>query len=87
MTNQINQSSDSHCNGDAENHDPNQQSANRVINGAPKALGNLTYKANEHIINAIMRQADHTGVMETIGFPNRMLRAMYWYRQFILLGI
>jgi hypothetical protein len=41
-----------------------------LINGAPKALGDLTQKVNEHIINAIMWQADRTGVMETIGFPN-----------------
>jgi hypothetical protein len=38
--------------------------------GAQKALGNFTQKANEHLINAIMRQADCSGgVMETIGFP------------------
>jgi hypothetical protein len=39
--------------------------------GAQKALGNFTQKANEYLINAIMRQADHIGVMETIGFPKR----------------
>ncbi len=70
-TNETNQSTDSHCNGYAENHDPNRQSTNRLTNSAPKLLGNLTLKVNEHIINAIMRQADRTGVMETIGFPNR----------------
>ncbi len=42
MTNDTNQSSDSHCNGDAENHDPNQQSTNHLTNSAPKALGSLT---------------------------------------------
>jgi hypothetical protein len=72
MTNETNQSSDSHCNGDAENHDPNQQSTNHLTNGVLKILGNLTLKVNEHIINAIMQQADRTGVMETIGFPNRI---------------
>jgi len=32
-------------------------------------LGNFTLKANEHIINAIMQQANCSGLMETIGFP------------------
>jgi hypothetical protein len=38
---------------------------------AQKALGNFTQNANEHLINAIMRQADRSGAMETIGFPKR----------------
>jgi hypothetical protein len=29
-----------------------------LVFGAQKALGNFTQKANEHLINAIMRQAD-----------------------------
>ena len=33
--------------------------------GAQKALGNFTQKANENLINAIMRQADRSGMMET----------------------
>ena len=46
------------------------QSSDRLMFGAQKALGNFTQKANEHLINAIMRQADCSGgVMETIGFP------------------
>ena len=48
-----------------------QQSSDRLVFGAQKALGNFTQKANEHLINAIMRQADRSGVMETIGFPKR----------------
>ena len=48
-----------------------QQSSDRLVFGAQKALGNFTPKANEHLINAIMRQADRSGVMETIGFPKR----------------
>ena len=48
-----------------------QQSSDRLVFGAQKALGNFTQKANEHLIKAIMRQADRSGVMETIGFPKR----------------
>jgi hypothetical protein len=42
------------CNENAENQDNNRQSSHHLINGAPKALGDLTQKVNEHIINAIM---------------------------------
>jgi hypothetical protein len=34
-------------------------------------LGNLTHKNNEHFLNAIMRQADRGGLIETLGYPNR----------------
>jgi hypothetical protein len=71
ITNETNQSSDSDCNGNAENQDNNQQSTYCLINGVLKILGNLTHKANEHIINMTMRQADRTGVMKTIGFSNQ----------------
>ena len=39
--------------------------------GAQKALGSLTLKANEYLINVIMRQSNHSGVMETVGFPKQ----------------
>lgn len=52
-----------------ENLVPN--TAHRVY-GAVKVLGNLTHKSNEHIINTIMRQADRHGLIDSLGFPNRM---------------
>ena len=53
------------------NNNNTRQSSDCLMFGTQKALGNFTQKANEHLINAIMRQADCSGVMETIGFPKR----------------
>ncbi len=60
------------CDSDSDtgNRDNNQLSSHHLMNGTQKALGNLTQKANEHIINAIMWQADRSGLMETIVYPN-----------------
>ncbi len=41
------------------------------MSGSFQVLGNLTHKNNEHIINAIMRQADRKGLIESLGYPNR----------------
>ena len=53
------------------NNNNTRQSSDCLMFGAQKALGNFTQKANENLINAIMRQADRSGMMETIGFPKR----------------
>jgi hypothetical protein len=31
-----------------------------------QVLGNLTHKNNEHFLNAIMRQANHSGLIKTL---------------------
>jgi hypothetical protein len=38
--------------------------------GSLQVLGNQTYKNNEHFLNAIMRQANHSGLIKTLGYPN-----------------
>jgi hypothetical protein len=60
-------------NDDRENKDPSLPSLQqrRLMSGSFLVLGNLTHKNNEHIINAIMRQADRTGLIESLGYPNR----------------
>ena len=60
-------------NDDRENNDPSLPSLQqrRLMSGSFLVLGNLTHKNNEHIINAIMRQADRTGLIESLGYPNR----------------
>ncbi len=75
MTNRNNISFDSDCpvtiDDNGENYitlsNGQQASAGRTL----KTLGNLTQKSNEPIINAIMRQAERNGLMESVGFPNR----------------
>lgn len=74
MTNRNNISFDSDCpvtiDDNGENYitlsNGQQASAGRTL----KTLGNLTQKSNEPIINAIMRQAERNGLMESVGFPN-----------------
>jgi hypothetical protein len=74
MTNRNNISFESDCpvtiDDNGENHitlfNGQQASAGRTL----KSLGNLTQKSNEPIINAIMRQAERNGLMESVGFPN-----------------
>ena len=60
-------------NDDRENSDPSipLSQQHRLTGGSFLVLGNLTHKNNEHIINAIMRQADRTGLIESLGYPNR----------------
>jgi hypothetical protein len=60
-------------NDDRENNDPSLPSLQQrcLMSGSFLVLGNLTHKNNEHIINAIMRQADRTGLIESLGYPNR----------------
>jgi hypothetical protein len=43
----------------------------RLTVGSLQVLGNLTHKNNELFLNAIMRQADRGGLIETLGYPNR----------------
>ncbi len=40
------------------------------MSGSLQILGNLTHKNNEHILYAIMRQADCKGLLESLGYPN-----------------
>jgi hypothetical protein len=35
-----------------------------------QVLGNLTHKNDEHFLNAIMRQANHSSLIKTLGYPN-----------------
>ena len=59
-----------------ENNNPALPSSQqrRLMSGSFQVLGNLTHKNNEHIINAIMRQADHKGLIESLGYPNCTIR-------------
>ena len=76
MTNRNNISFDSDCpvtiDDNGENYitlsNGQQASAGRTL----KTLGNLTQKSNEPIINAIMRQAERNGLMESVGFPKEV---------------
>jgi hypothetical protein len=76
MTNSNNISFDSDCpvtiDDNGENYitlsNGQQASAGRTL----KTLGNLTQKSNEPIINAIMRQAERNGLMESVGFPKEV---------------
>ena len=42
----------------------------RLTVGSLQVLGNLTHKNNERFLNAIMRQADCSGLIKTQGYPN-----------------
>jgi uncharacterized alpha/beta hydrolase family protein len=74
MMNRNNISFESDCpvtiDDNEENHttvsNGQQASAGRTL----KTLGSLTQKSNEPIINAIMRQAECNGLMESVGFQN-----------------
>ena len=74
IDNNISFDSDSDLNQENIANNNTWQSSDRLMFGAQKALGNFTQKANEYLINVIMRQADRIGVMETIGFPKRTNR-------------
>jgi hypothetical protein len=52
--------SDSDLNQENIINNNTRQSSDRLMFGAQKALGNFTRKANEHLINTIMRQAERT---------------------------
>ena len=71
----MNTSFDSDISKDRENIDPFSSSSQsrRLMSGSLQILGNLTHKSNEHILNAIMRQADRQGLQDTIGYPNRTI--------------
>jgi hypothetical protein len=56
-----NENNPSHSNGQASSR----------VNGTLKFLGNLTQKANEPLLNAILRQAKRNGLLDSLGFPNR----------------
>ncbi len=74
MSNSINVSFDSvPINEDSDNLNPSllESHSRCQVQGSLLILGNLTHKSNEHILNTIMRQADHEGVMETLAYPNR----------------
>ncbi len=73
MSEPNNISFDADSNEDRENINFSSQVAHsrRLMSGSFQVLGNLTHKNNEYIINAIMRQADRTGLIESLGYPNR----------------
>ena len=68
-----NVSFDSDANEERENIDPSSQvfQSRRLMSGSLQILGNLTNKNNEHLLNAIMRQANRQNLMDTLGYPNR----------------
>jgi hypothetical protein len=73
MSETNNISFDSDTNEDRENIDPSSQASHshRLMSGSLQILGNLTNKNNEHLLNAIMRQANRQNLMDTLGYPNR----------------
>jgi hypothetical protein len=66
---------ESDSNEDRENIDPSSQVAQsrRLMSGSLQILGNLTQKNNEHILNAIRRQAARQNLLDTLGYPNHIV--------------
>jgi hypothetical protein len=66
---------ESDSNEDRENIDPSSQVARsrRMMSGDLQILGNLTHKNNQHIMNAIMRQAGHPNLLDNLGYPNHTI--------------
>jgi hypothetical protein len=64
---------ESDSNEDRKNIDPSSQVAQSrcLMSGSLQILGNLTHKNNEHILYAIMWQADRQNLLDTLGYPNR----------------
>jgi hypothetical protein len=72
MSETNNISFDSDSNEERENIDPSSHAfqSRRLMSGSLQILGNLMNKNNEHLLNAIMRQANHQNLMDTLGYPN-----------------
>ncbi len=66
---------ESDSNEDRENIDPSSQVAHscHLMSGSLQILGNLTHKNNEHILYAIMWQADCQNLLDTLGYPNHTI--------------
>ncbi len=64
---------ESDINDDRENIDPSSQvlQSRWLMRGSLQILGSLTHKNNEHIINAIMQQAQRPNLLDALGYPNR----------------
>ncbi len=62
-------------NKDRVNINPSSQVTHscNLMSGSFQVLGNLTHKNNQYIINSIMWQADHKGLIESLGYPNRTI--------------